>query len=58
MRKLSRQDVSQVTVREQAKDTLNLDVTTGNKLVELRMNLKKIPTTYMIHLNREKGDII
>ena len=46
-----------MTVRDQAKNPLNLAVTTGNKVVEMRMNLN-IPTTDMIHLHRETGDII
>ena len=46
-------DVSLVTVRDQAKDTLNLEVTTGNKVAKLRMSLKNIPTTDMIHLHKE-----
>ena len=50
--KLSSQDVSPVIVRDQGKDTLNLVVTTWNKVAELRMNLKNIPTTHMIHLHR------
>ena len=58
VRKFSGHDVSLVTIRDQAKDTLNLAVTTGNKVAELRMNLKNIPTTDMIHLHRETGDII
>ena len=58
MGKLSSHDVSLVTVRDQAKDTLNLAVTTGNKVAELRMSLKNIPTTDMIHLHRETCDII
>ena len=58
MRKLSNQDVSLVTIRDQTKSTLNFAVTTGNKVAEMRMNLKNIPTTDMIHLHREIGDII
>ena len=58
VRKLSSQDVSLVTVRDQTKNTLNLAVTTGNKVAEMRMNLKNIPTTDMIHLHRETGDMI
>ena len=58
VRKLSSQDVSLVIVRDQDKNTLNLVVTTWNKVVEMRMNLKNIPTTDMIHLQREIGDII
>ena len=33
-------------------------MTTGNKVAEMRMNLKNIPTTDMIHLHRETCDII
>ena len=58
MRKLSSQDVSLVTVRDQYIDTLNVVVTIRNKVAKLRMNLKNIPTTDMIHLHRETGDII
>ena len=35
VRKLLGQDTSLVTVRDQSRGTLNLDVTTGKKLVEL-----------------------
>ena len=58
VRKLSSQYVSLVTVRDQDKDTLNLAVIVGNKVAELRMNMKKIPNTDMIHLDREASDII
>ena len=47
-----------MTVRDHDKNTLNLTVTTGNKVVEMRMNLKNIPATDVIHLHRETGDII
>ena len=58
VRKLSSQDVSLLTVRDQAKDTLNLVLTTGNKVAELRMNLKNISNTDMIHLHQETINII
>ena len=58
VRKLPCQNLSSVTVRDQDKNTLNLAVTTWNKVVEIRMNLKNIPTTDMIHLNIETCDII
>ena len=58
VRKLSSQDTSLITVRDHAKNTLNLAVTTGNKVVAMRMNLKNIPTTDMIHLDKHIGDII
>ena len=52
------QDISLVTVRDHDKNTLNLTVTTGNKVVEMRMNLKNIPVAKMINLHRETCDII
>ena len=58
MRKLSSQHVSLVTIRDQYKSTLNLAKTTGNKMVEIRMNLKNVPTIDMMHLHRETCDII
>ena len=58
VRKFPGRDVSLVTVRDKDKDTLNLAVTTVNKVGELRMNLNNIPTTDMIHLHKENGDII
>ena len=58
VKKLSSKDVSLVTVRDQEKNILNLAVTTGNKVAEMRMNLKNIPATDMIHLHRETCDII
>ena len=47
-----------MNVRDQAKNTLNLPVTKENIVAEMRMNLKNIPTTNMIHLHRETIDII
>ena len=58
VRKLSSQDISLVTIRDQAKNTLNLVVTTENKMAETRMNLKNILTTDILHIHREIGDII
>ena len=58
VRKLSSHDTSLVTVRDHAKNTLNLVVTTWNKVAEMRMNLKNIPATDMIHLHKETCDII
>ena len=47
-----------MVVRDHAKNSLNLIVTTGNKVAEMRMKLKNIPTTDMIHIHRETSDII
>ena len=47
-----------MTIRDQARGTLNLDVTTGKKLVELWVDPKKVPKTDVIHLHKEIGHII
>ena len=46
------------TVRDHATDTLSLALTVGNKVSEVNVNLKKVPTTDIIHLNRETNDIL
>ena len=38
--------------------TLILALTVGNKVSKVNMNLKKVPTTDIIHLNKETGDIL
>ena len=46
------------TVRDHATDTFILALTMGNKMSEVNVNLAKVPTTDIIHLNRETGDIL
>ena len=46
------------TMRDHATDTLSLTLTIGNKVSELNVKLEKVPTTYIIHLNRETSDIL
>ena len=46
------------SVRDHARDTLNLALTVGNKVSEVNVNLKKVPTTDIIHLNKETSDIL
>ena len=46
------------TVRDHATDTLNLALEMGNKVSEVSVNLSKVPTTNIIHLNKEIGDIL
>ena len=58
VRKFPGQDTSMVIVRDQARCTLNLDVTTGNKVAELRVDPKKVPRINVIHLHKVIGDII
>ena len=44
-------------VRDHATDTLSLAFSMGNKVSEVSVNLSKVPTTDIIHLNKETGDI-
>ena len=44
-------------VSDHAIDTLILALTVGNKLSKVNVNIKNVPTTNTIHLNREVGDI-
>ena len=46
------------TVRDHATDTLSLALAMGNKLSEVSVNLWEVPTTDIIHLNKETGDIL
>ena len=45
-------------MRDNATDTLSFSLTVGNKVSEVNVNLEKVPTTNIIHLNRETGDIL
>ena len=51
-------DVTLKAVRDHVKDTLSLAMTVGNKVSEVNVNLGNIPTTNIIHLNRETSDIL
>ena len=51
-------DVTLKTVRDHVRDTLSLAMTVGNKESEVNVNLENIPTTDVIHLNREISDIL
>ena len=45
-------------MRDQAKGTLNLVVITGDKVTKLKADPKRVPKTYMIHLNQVISDIL
>ena len=45
------------TVRDRATDTLSLALE-RNKVSEVSANLSEVPTTNIIHLNKEIGDIL
>ena len=51
-------NVALKTVRDHATDTLSLALEMGNKVSEVNMNLSKVPTIDIIHLNKETGDIL
>ena len=46
------------TVRDHATDTLGMALTVGNRVSEVNVNLVKVPTADIIHLNKETGDIL
>ena len=58
VRQLPKLDVALNTVRDHATDTLNLAMMVGNKVSEVKVNIQNIPTTDIIHLNRETSDIL
>ena len=47
-----------VTVKDHAKSTLNLVVSTKNMIAEMTLNLKDIPVLDMIHLHKHIGEVI
>ena len=46
------------TVRDHATDILSLALEMGNKVLEVSVNLSKVPTPDIIHFNKETGDIL
>ena len=55
---ISNKEVSLVTVKDHARNTLNLAVATINRIVEMRFNLKYILVPNMIHLHNHIGEFI
>ena len=51
-------NVALKTVRDHATNTLNMALIVGNKVSEVDVNLTQVPTTDIIHLNRETSDIL
>ena len=45
-------NVALETVRDHTTDTLSLALAMGNKVSEVSVNLSKVPTTDIIHLNK------
>ena len=55
---LPQPNVELKTVRDHATDTLSLALAVGNKVSEVNVSLSKVPTSDIIHLNKETGDIL
>ena len=51
-------NVALKTVRDDATDTLILALAMGNKVSEVSVKLSNVPTTDIIHLNKETRDIL
>ena len=51
-------NVALKTVRDHATDTLSLALEMGNKVSEVSVNLSKVPTPNIIHLNKDTRDIL
>ena len=47
-----------VTIRDHTQNTLNLEITTKNKVSEMRMKLENIPAPDMIHFHKQVGEVI
>ena len=47
-----------MTVKDHTLNTLNMEITTKNKVVEMKMKLENIHILGMIHLHKKVGDII
>ena len=45
-------------MRDHATDTLSMALTVGNKVSKVNVNLTKVPTTDIIQINKETGDIL
>ena len=58
MRNISNKNVSLVSVRDYAQNTLNLALENRNRVTEVKMNLDDVPILYMIHLHKKTWDIL
>ena len=55
---LPQPNVALKTVRDHATDTLSLALAVENKVSKVNVSLSKVPTSDIIHLNKETGDIL
>ena len=56
--RLPQPNVALKTVKDHATDTLSLALAVGNKVSEVNVSLSKVPTSGIIHLNKETRDIL
>ena len=56
--RLPQPNVALKTVRDHATDTLSLSLAVGNKVFKVIVSLSKVPTSDIIHLNKETRDIL
>ena len=55
---ISNKEVSLVTVKDHARNTLNLEVSTRNRIIAMILNLEDIWMPNMIHLHKQTGEVI
>ena len=51
-------DVCLIIVRDHSEKTFNFSIATKNKVAEMKISLENIPIPDMIHLHKQRGDII
>ena len=56
--RLPQPNVALKTIRDHATDTLSLALAVGNKVSKVNVSLSKVPTSDIINLNKEIGDIL
>ena len=56
--KITSKDVSLVTIKDHAHNTLNSGVDTKNRVGKMRFNLENIPVPDMIHLHKQTREVI
>ena len=58
VRNISRKEVSLVTIKDHAKNNLNLVEATQNRVVEMRLNMQKILVPAKTHIHKQTREVI
>ena len=58
VKKIYIKDVSLLTIKYHAQNTLNLAVATKNRVAKMRLNLEKISVPDMIQLHKQTAEVI